>query len=144
MSWAVKLKMGEVTGSMLLTGTTEVLYVSKRFLLLFIILDELIDTVTMVYFISKTGCRRYFGLVVSVISNLMIACLLLIFMYAAEVTYSNLKADEQKEIFTDLVSFMIEGLCIAIYNLVQVKTRGGVFCYKFRCYILLICVVVFL
>ena len=57
MSWAVKLRMEEVTGS-IKTGTIEVLYVYKRFLVLFIILDVLIDNVTMVYFISKMGSRR--------------------------------------------------------------------------------------
>jgi hypothetical protein len=66
------------------------LYVLKRFLLLFIILDELVDTVMMVFCISKTGCRRYFGLLVNAVSNLVIAGLLLIFMGGAVNTYTSL------------------------------------------------------
>jgi hypothetical protein len=117
-----------------------------------IISDELIDTLVMMFFMSKTGCQRYFGLFVSTMTNLIFACLLLILMLNSVDSYFNMKeshreklsSDDDQEMFTDVISFLIEGGCIVIYNIVQVYSRGSVFCYKFRYYIVGICALVFL
>ena len=39
-------------------GEDDFLYSFKRLLLFFIMLDEVVDTIMMEYFISKTDCRR--------------------------------------------------------------------------------------
>jgi len=48
-------------------------FIFKRLLLLFIILDEVIDTIIMEFFISKIDWRRKCGLFVSILSNFLIA-----------------------------------------------------------------------
>jgi len=69
------------------------LYMFKRLLLFFIMLDEVVDTLMMEYFISKTDCRRKCGLFFSVISNFLIAFILQVLMGVAFGTYKDLESD---------------------------------------------------